>query len=413
MTGNTTVDFFLALALLLGAARLLGEAARLIGQPPVVGEILAGVLASPMVLTGAGSEALLSPSVKPLIGALANVGLAIFMFVIGYEIDVSFLRGRKRAALGVAAGSVLLPLAGGVALAVPLAGTYAPADHASFVLFVGVAMSVTAFPVLARILADHGISRLFVGVVSLTAAAIGDVVAWICLAGVVAYAGASGQWHVILLPVYLLLMFTVVRPALAAAVRAADRRGRPMSALFPLLVAVLMLSCAGTEWLGIHFIFGAFACGAGMPRGAGSTIRIQIIEQMEQTGGIMLPLYFVVAGTKVDLSVVGAGTIGTLAAVIAVAVATKAVGAYSGARLAGVPHETALPVAMLMNTRGLTEIVIVVTGLDMHLIDQDFYSIMVIMAIATTAMTGPLLRVIGVGERAPKPVAVPEPGRVH
>lgn len=243
MTGNPVADFFLALAVALSAAKGLGAAARRLGQPPVVGEILAGILLSPMVLTVAGSEAVLPATVRPLLGALANVGLALFMFLVGYELDASFLRGRRTAALSLAAGSVLLPLAGGMAVALPLAGRYAPQGRAPFVLFVGVAMSVTAFPVLARILADRGLNRQLLGGVTLAAAAIGDVVAWLCLAGVVALAGAAGQWKIALLPVYLFVLLTVVRPLVAAGLRAAGRRGSPPAVLVPLLVVGVMLSC--------------------------------------------------------------------------------------------------------------------------------------------------------------------------
>ncbi|MFF4748214.1 cation:proton antiporter [Streptomyces sp. NPDC001268] len=395
MTGNTVADFFLAVSLALGAARLFGALARRLGQPAVVGEICAGLLASPMVITAAGAEAVLPTEVKPLLGALANIGLATFMFIIGYEIDNGFLRDRRGATLGVAAGSVLVPLVAGFALALPLAATYAPGNHTAFVLFVGVAMSVTAFPVLARILADRGLSRHPVGSLTLAAAAVGDLLAWICLAGVVAYAGAAGQWRMALVPVYLVLMVTVVRPLLSTAVRRARDRDLPAERLIPLLVVGVTLSCAATEWLGIHFIFGAFAFGAVMPRNALGALRSTVIGQMEQIGHVLLPLYFVVAGTKVDLSAFTVAGVLTLLAVIGVAVLSKAGGAYAGARLAGLPHSAALPTAVLMNTRGLTEVVIVAVALEMGLIDQSFYSMMVVMAVVTTAMTGPLLRLFG------------------
>lgn len=395
MTGNTVADFFLAVSLALGAARLLGALARRFGQPAVVGEICAGLLASPMVITAAGAEAVLPTEVKPLLGALANLGLATFMFIIGYEIDGGILRDRRGATLGVVAGSVLVPLAAGIALAVPLAATHAPGNRTAFVLFVGVAMSVTAFPVLARILADRGLSRHPVGSLTLAAAAVGDLLAWICLAGVVAYAGASGQWRMALVPVYLLLMVAVVRPLLGTAVRRAKTRELPAERLIPLLVVGVTLSCAVTEWLGIHFVFGAFAFGAVMPRNALGALRSRVIGQMEQIGHVLLPLYFVVAGTKVDPSAFTPTGVLTLLAVIGVAVLSKGCGAYAGARLSGMPHSAAMPTAVLMNTRGLTEVVIVAVALEMGLIGQSFYSMMVVMAVVTTAMTGPLLSLFG------------------
>ncbi|WP_066933339.1 cation:proton antiporter [Streptomyces sp. NBRC 110611] len=396
MTGNIVADFFLALSLTLGAARIFGALARRVAQPAVVGEICAGLLVSPMVLTRAGADAVLSAEVTPLLGALANVGLATFMFLIGYEIDGAFLRHRRKATLGVATGAVAVPLAAGVAVAIPLAQAYAPGNRTAFVLFVGVAMSVTAFPVLARILADRGLSRHPVGSLTLAAAAVGDLVAWICLAAVAAYAGAAGQWQLALLPVYLVVLVAGVRPLLATLLERARRRGVAAERLVPALVVGLALSCAVTEWLGVHFIFGAFAFGAVMPRNALDGVRSTIMRHMEQVGQVLLPLYFVLAGTKVDLSAFGVTALLTLVAVIGVAVLSKAGGAYGGARLAGLPHAAALPAAVLMNTRGLTEIVIVAVALDMGLINQDFYSMMVVMAVVTTAMTGPLLKLFGV-----------------
>ncbi|MFJ2111354.1 MULTISPECIES: cation:proton antiporter [unclassified Streptomyces] len=404
MTGNTVADFFLALSLALGAARIFGALARRVGQPAVVGEICAGLLASPMIITQAGADAVLPAELKPLLGALANVGLATFMFIIGYELDGTFLQNRRKATLGVVAGSVTVPLAAGAALAIPLADTYAPGNHTAFVLFVGVAMSVTAFPVLARILADRGLAGHPLGAPTLAAAAVGDLVAWICLAGVVAYAGATDQWRMALLPVYLLVMLVVVRPLLSGFVERARLRQLTAERLVPTLVVGLMLSCAATEWLGIHFIFGAFAFGAVMPRNALGETRTQIMRHMEQVGHVLLPLYFVVAGTKVDLSAFDITALLTLAAVIVVAVASKAGGAYAGARLAKVPHAAALPAAVLMNTRGLTEIAILAVALEMGLINQNFYSMMVVMAVVTTAMTGPLLKLVHVSpERVPFP----------
>ncbi|MEV6568685.1 cation:proton antiporter [Streptomyces kronopolitis] len=403
MTGNAVTDFFLALSLTLGAARIFGALALRVGQPAVVGEICAGLLASPMILTQAGSDAVLPPEVKPLLGALANVGLATFMFLIGYEIDVTFLRHRRKVTLGVATGAVVAPLVAGAAMAIPLAHKYAPGNRAGFILFVGVAMSVTAFPVLARILADRGLNRHPIGSLTLAAAAVGDLIAWICLAAVVAYAGVAGQWQMALLPVYLVVTVVVVRPLLATLVERARQRSVAAERVVAALVAGLMLSCAATEWLGIHFIFGAFAFGAVMPRDVLAWMRSQIMRHMEQVAHALLPLYFVVAGTKVDLSDFNVTALLTLAAVIVVAVLSKAGGAYGGARLAGLPHATALPAAVLMNTRGLTEIVIVGVALDMGLINQDFYSMMVVMAVVTTAMTGPLLKISGVLPQDPPP----------
>ncbi|HEY3609262.1 MAG TPA: cation:proton antiporter [Pseudonocardiaceae bacterium] len=391
---SQTAEFFLAFALVLAAAKVFGQLAHRIGQPAVVGEIVVGVLLSPVVLPGAASRVLIPQGIAPLLTALANVGLATFMFMIGHELEGSLLRGRTRSALGLAVGSVVPPFVGGILLAVPLAGAYAPRSHAAFVTFVGVAMSVTAFPVLARILATTGLNRTQLGGLTLAAAAIGDVVAWVGVAAIAVTSGVTGSWRIALLPVYLVLMVGVVRPVVGRVMRAAQARPDLAPGLIPTLGVGLMLSCAATEWLGLHFIFGGFVFGAVLPRSGLDRVRRTVIEGMEHAGSLLLPLYFVIAGTKVTISGFTGARVGVLVSVIAVAIGTKAIGAYWGARVTGVRHGEALVASVLMNTRGLTEIVVVGIALDLGIIDQNFYSMMVIMAVLTTAITGPLLRLV-------------------
>ncbi|MET9843922.1 cation:proton antiporter [Streptomyces ossamyceticus] len=405
MPGSTIAHFFLALAVVLGCARLLGSLARRLGQPPVVGEICAGLLVSPMLLSPGQVGAILPTEVIPPLSAVADIGLAAFMFIAGYELDTLLWRRRWKASLGLIAGSIVCPLALGAALAVPLAERHASGDRTAFVLFVALAMSVTALPVLARIIRDRGLSGNPVGSLALGAAAIGDLFAWVSLAGVVAYAGAASTVQVALLPVYLIVMLTVVRPLLGKVVREARKRGSAPAALVPALFVGLLLSCAATELAGVHFIFGAFAFGAVMPRQAlGDELSGPVTEAMGQLGRFLLPPYFVLAGMKVDLSDLGASAVLLLVLVLGAAMVSKTGGAYLGARLSGIDHAEALPTAVLMNTRGLTEIVIVAVALDAGIIDQGFYSVMVVMAIVTTAMTGPLLTLIETHRRFPAPV---------
>jgi Kef-type K+ transport system membrane component KefB len=411
MTGNPTVDFFLTVAVLLAAAKLFGLVALRLGQPAVLGEIVAGVAAGPLVLPASVRHHLLSPSVTPLVNALAMIGLALFMFVVGYELDAAILRGRKRTALTVAAGSVLVPVLGGTLTGLALVGSYATGSHVGFVLFIGVATSVTAFPVLARVLTERGLDRVPLGGVALAAAAVGDVAAWLGLAAVAALCGHADQWHVYFLPVYVILLVAVVRPLLRWLLAGASERGVVPRTLLTVLAAGLPLSCAATEWMGVHYIFGAFAFGAAMPRAGLERARASVIEGVSQVGGqLLLPLYFVVAGSKVDLSGIGGRGIAVLLLLIVVAVATKTVGAYGGARLARLGHGTAAPIAILMNMRGLTEIVMLSAGLDLGLIDGRVYSMMVLMAIVTTAMAGPVLNKLHVGN-TPSLAAVPAQAR--
>ncbi|MEU9856976.1 cation:proton antiporter [Streptomyces sp. NPDC047974] len=408
MTGQTTVHLFFSLAALLAVAKLFGALARAVRQPPVVGEIVAGVLCGPLVLPESVRAVLIPKDVAPLLSALAAVGLALFMFVVGYELEHTLLRGRRRAALGVAVGSVLVPLVVGVLVALPLAARYAPGSHTGFVLFLGIAMSVTAFPVLARILADRGLTNGPLGGLALAAAAVGDLVAWVGLAGVAALTADGEQWRIALLPVYVLLLLCAVRPLLKRVLTHWAERPSAPAALFPLLVSGLLLSCAATEWMGVHYIFGAFAFGAVMPRAGLEKLRDRLIHTADQAGTLLLPLYFVVAGAKVSLDGFGASTLVTLLTLLTVAVAAKAAGVYAGARLSGLDHQSALPLSILMNVRGLTEIVILSVGLELGLIDGTVYSMMVVMAVVTTAMAGPLLAAAPPPpEEAPLPAPAP------
>ncbi|MEU6774742.1 cation:proton antiporter [Streptomyces sp. NPDC046759] len=384
MTGNAQADLFLVLALVIAVAKLLGGVLSRLGQPPVVGEIVAGILASPMVLSPAVSGRVLPADARPALTGLADVGLATFMFLVGLETKDALPHGGRGLSCGIAAGGLLLPLVGRMALALPLASAHAPGSRPAFVLFVGVAMCVTAVPVLARILADHHLGREPTGTVVLVAAAVTDVAAWVCLAAVIAYAHATVPVRLALLPLYALVMAGAVRPLLAALMRRAARRGAGGADTAFLVLAVGLLgSAAATEWLGIHFIFGAFAFGATVPRSVPSLVRAGIATRMRQTGGLLFPLYFFMAGGKVyffmaggkvDIAGFSGRTVLTFGLLITVATATKTLGAYAGAQLSGAEPRQSLIAAVLMNTRGLTEIVILSTGLELHLIDQTLYS---------------------------------------
>ncbi|MDJ0346012.1 cation:proton antiporter [Streptomyces sp. H10-C2] len=408
MTGNQAAEFFLALVVILILARLLGWAARSIGQPPVLGEILTGILIGPTLFHGVIAQNLLPTEIRPYLSPLASLGLALFMFAIGSELEHSVMRAQGRIAGSVALSSVLLPFALGTALAVYLAGNHQSVHRAGFVIFLGAAMSVTAFPVLARILADRGLLRTRIGGVALACAAVDDLLAWSLLAVAVAATGA-GQWHMLLAPVYLAAMWLLVRPALRRLLVMTDQ---PRAAWVPavpvpaVVVTGLLLSCWAAEWLGLHFIFGAFLFGAVMPRGL-SPQAAAVPDGLRQFGSfLLLPVFFVTAGLKVDLSHLDSRDWGELALILLTAIGGKAAGAYGAARLQGWRNRQALVLATLMNTRGLTELVILTVGLQMGVIDAGLFSLMVVMALVTTFMAGPLLSLLL--PPVPKPT-VPKP----
>jgi Kef-type K+ transport system membrane component KefB len=380
-------------AIVIILARLLGIAARRLGQPPVLGEILAGILLGPTFFHGHLTKTLFpAPLISPLT-ALADIGLVLFMFVVGYEVDLRLIRGRERVAAGVSAGSLVLPLVLGTLLGIWLAHRHHVAHVATFALFIGTAMAATAFPVLARILTDRGLHRTRIGGIALASAAIADVLAWTLLAVVVALAGNGAPWKVLLAIPYAAAMFLVVRPSLRQLTRAYRRAGRLTPNILATVLGLLLLSCYATNWMGLHFIFGAFGFGIVMPREAALALREEILERLEQVSVlVLLPLYFVVSGLSINLSTIGNAGLEELAAILVVAIAGKLVGAYVGAVLNGVRGRNAGAIATLMNTRGLTELVILGVGLQLHILTKPLYTLMVIMALVTTAMSGPLLR---------------------
>ncbi|WP_327327179.1 cation:proton antiporter [Streptomyces sp. NBC_01210] len=395
MTPHQVQSLFIGLAAILVLSRVLGAAARRLGQPPVVGEILAGILVGPSLFGGAVAEFLFPTDIRPLLAALANLGLVLFMFVIGYELDLALMRGKEKVAASVSLCSVLLPFSLGVLLALHLSSSHHTGNRTGFVLFLGAAMSVTAFPVLARILADSGLARTRIGGIALASAAFDDIVAWSLLAVVVTVSGGGGQWAMLLAPVYLAVMLFAVKPGLRWLFDERRGSGRITADRLIVVLGGLMLSCWATEWLGVHFVFGAFLFGVVMPRSTSELVRIQVVDRFEHLSRLLLlPAFFVVAGLKVDLSRTGLKGLGELGLILLVAISGKFIGAFVGARANGVPALQSGVLATLMNTRGLTEIVILTIGLQLGVLDAGLYALMVVMALVTTAMAGPLLHLL-------------------
>ena len=405
MSSQQVSSLLLALALISLLAYAAGSLARRLGQPPVIGEVLLGVLLGPTLFNGAISNILLPNDIRPFLTALANIGVALFMFGIGAEVDARLLHGRRVIAGAVASGSIALPFALGAALALFLINDHPTGNRTGFILFMGAAMSVTAFPVLARILTDRGMNRTWLGTVALACAAIDDVLAWTLLAVVVAIigVGTGSQWHLLLFIPYLIIMVAVVRPVLRRLLE--DRRvlASTRSAALVTTLVGLMVSAAFTEWIGLHFIFGAFLFGAIMPRDAVRTLRAgitpavtaSVTAKISQLNGVLLlPIFFIIAGLKVDLSGMNGRDVVELLLILVVAVGGKFLGAFIAAGLTGMRNRPASALAILMNTRGLTELVILSVGLQLGVLDGRLYSDMVVMALVTTAMAGPLLQLI-------------------
>jgi len=397
MKDHQVAIVLLDLSVIIMLARTLGWAARRLGQPAVIGELLAGVLLGPTLFHGAVANTIFPADVRPFLTALASLGVVVFMFLVGYELDQAAVRGRGGATVTVSLASTLLPFVLGTGLAVFLTTFLDPYRSApstlSFVLFMGSAMSVTAFPVLARILADRNMQSTFVGNLALGSAAIGDVLAWLMLAAVISLSHNDvSQWRVLLVIPFVLFCLWVVRPQLRRLVAAREASGRLGPGMLAIVVAGLLV-CAGlTQWMGLHYIFGAFLFGAIMPRLNADKLRHEVVVRIGDVNAVLLlPVFFVVAGFRVDLSSVGTEGLGVLALILLTAIGGKLVGVYLAARANRIPKRQSAVLATLMNTRGLTELIILDVGAKLGLLDGSLYTLMVVMAVVTTMMTGPLL----------------------
>ncbi|MGW3462285.1 cation:proton antiporter domain-containing protein [Streptomyces olivaceoviridis] len=394
MTTNQLFALFSDLALMLVLAHLLGMVARRLSQPAVIGEVLAGIALGPTLLGHTVSDFLFPTGIRPMLTALADVGMAVFMFIVGLELDRGLLRGTGRLAVTVSVSSIVLPFGLGALLALLLVDDNAPDHRLGFVLFMGTAMAVTAFPVLARILTDRKMQHTPVGGLALACAAIGDVLAWCMLAAVVALVGGAGadQWYLLLLVPYAGVMLWVVRPLLRGLVAAAGGTARLSPVALTVVLAGLLMSGAVTEKIGLHFIFGAFFFGVVMPKEYPEQLRADITERIgHMSSRLLLPVFFISVGLKVDLSNLGRSGWLDFSLILLVAVSGKFLGAFLSARDHGVTARQSAVLATLMNTRGLTELIILTAGLQLGVLNDRLYSLMVAMAVVTTAMAGPLL----------------------
>lgn len=411
-TPDTVIGYvFLDIAIVVVAARLTGALFKRIRQPAVIGEILAGILLGKSLLhhlhwNGKALDETIFPLfARGALGSLANLGLIIFMFIVGLELNTRLIRGNERRAGVISLSSVALPFAFGLLIAQLLythhhtAADGEPVKRVAFALFIGAAMSVTAFPVLARILTERKMHRTPLGVLALACAAVDDIVAWSLLAAVTAVAENKPPRGTIVLVVqaivYLVVMFAVVRPALRRLSAAYRRAGRLTPDLLAVVLVGVLLSSYFTNLIGIHFIFGAFVFGVTMPREDTAELFEEILQKLEQVSVLLLlPLFFVVTGFNADVTQIGRRGPVELVLILLAACAGKFLGATAGARLQRLPWRTASAVGILMNTRGLTELVILKIGLDKGVLDNQLFSMLVVMAVVTTVMTEPLLRLV-------------------
>jgi len=411
----------LQLVVILGAARLCGLVLRALGQPAVVGEMAAGFVLGPVVFGAFAPELhayVFDRDSLPALAGLSEVGLVLFMLIIGAELRMpSGVGAQLKAAGAVGVLSVLAPLGLGLAIAPLLYPTLAPegVGYWSFALFFGAAMSITAFPVLARILKDRGITQTPVGQLALASAAVIDVFAWIMLAAVVIMVGAHSDWHRLLAMLggsaaLVAFVFGVLKPVFARLIARYADDGRPEGVLLASLLIGTLACAYVTDLLGLHAVFGAFLFGACLPRD--DRLLTALIERIEHVAVLVLmPIFFALAGLNTT-SEAFQGTDGmALGLILVVAIAGKLAGGAAGARLAGRGWRESLSIGALMNARGLMELIVMKVGLDAGVIGRPMFTMLLVMAIVTTLMTAPLLGWFGGAARAGAPVDSGHPVR--
>jgi Kef-type K+ transport system membrane component KefB/nucleotide-binding universal stress UspA family protein len=398
------LTLLLQIAVVLVAARAMGELFRRLHQPRVVGEMVAGIMLGPSLLGWLAPDvaiALFPVESLGYLNTLSQLGLVLFMFLVGLEFDPKLLRGRGHTAVVTSHVSIVAPFMLGAILAMYLYPRLAEGHvtFTGFALFMGAAMSITAFPVLARILNERNLMQTEVGALTIACAAIDDVTAWSILAVVIAVVRADAVARPLPVTligsvVFVLLMLVVVRRALGWLASFYHSRGRFTQDMLAITLLLLLASAWTTEWLGIHALFGAFAMGAIMPKDPGFTH--DITSKLEDiTVVFLLPLFFAFTGLRTSIGLVTEPEMLFYAGLILlVAVAGKFGGSTLAARATGMPWRESAALGVLMNTRGLMELVILTIGLDLGVISPTLFAMMVVMALITTFMTTPLLELV-------------------
>jgi Kef-type K+ transport system membrane component KefB len=393
----------LQLVIILGTARVLGLLLRYFGQPPVIGEMVAGIVLGPIVFGAVLPDLHAHVFERGSLGALSGLsqlGLVLFMFIVGAELRLpSGARKQLITASWIGVLSVLAPMLLGLGVAVVTYRQLAPAGVAfwPFALFMASAMSITAFPVMARILKERQMTHTIIGRLSLTGAAIADVLAWVMLALVVVLSSSGQDWAqfgrtIGGLVALCVILFAVVKPLVARLIGRYASDGRPEGAVLAALLIGTLACAYVTDALQVHAVFGAFLFGACLPRD--DRLLAALIERIEYVAILVLmPIFFALAGLNTTADAFGGAGLGALLLILAAAIFGKVVGGAVGARIGGEPWRVSLAIGSLMNARGLMELIVIKVGLDIGVIGTDLFTMLMVMAIVTTIMTGPLLAI--------------------
>src|ERR1700719_3971666 len=401
-TQGDPAHVLLALVVVIATARAMGCIFRSASQPPVVGEIIAGIVLGPSLLgrLAPGAEGYLFPStVGPFLNIIAQVGVILYMFLVGLELDPALLRKRGHSTVAISHASIITPFLLGATIALMLYPRLSTSDvpFTCFSLFLGVSMSVTAFPVLARILTDRKIHKTRMGAIALTCAAVDDVTAWCMLAFVVSVAQSESTGALKTLGMalaYIALMLLVVRPAMVRLSLVYGNRGRLTQGVLAMIFVALLLSASATELIGIHAVFGAFALGAMIPHDSG--MARELTDRLEDIVIVLLlPAFFAYTGLRTQIGL-GSGWEQWMMCAMIVIVASigKFGGSLIAARITGLDWRDSAALGVLMNTRGLMELIVLNIGLEMNVISPTLFAMLVIMALITTFATTPILHLI-------------------
>ncbi len=395
--------FVQQLLLILVAAQVFGYLAKFIGQPKVVGEMIAGVVLGPSLFGLFFPElqqSIFIPETMPILYLGAQVGVGLYMFLVGLEFNTSFFREQGKSALSVSLAGMLVPFLAAMVLClwlVDIPGLFAEnISYGNATLFMGAAIAITAFPMLARIIYERGLSGTMLGTLALAAGAIDDAAAWCVLAVVLASFGGGAMLAVKAIVgggLYAFLMLRYGTGWLKPLADKVEQAGR-MTGMHLLLVLVLWAMVAyAMEWVGLHAVFGSFLLGVAMPRGLLSE---QIAAKLQKiVVFLLLPMFFTYSGLKTQLNVLASFEMFSIAMIIlAASIFAKGVACWGAARLAGADNRTAMAVGALMNSRGLMELIIINIALKFGVIQQGLFSIMVLMAIVTTLMATPLFQLV-------------------
>jgi len=407
-TPSVLLHILLALVIIVVAARVLGSIFHLLHQPQVMGEVIAGLLLGPSFfgwLAPQASSQLLPQAIAPLLAVIAQVGIILFMFLVGLELDTGLLRQRTRASIAISHASIVVPFLLGAGLALWLYPRFAGdgISFTAFALFIGVAMSVTAFPVLARILIDTKKQTSSMGVLALACAAVDDVTAWCLLALVVGVARAQPGRVLITVGAaiaFILFVLVIARRGAVWLVRRQTSQGRTTQQMFAIVCVSLLVSALVTERIGIHALFGAFLLGAVVPHD--SQLARDIREKCQDLVVVLfLPVFFAFTGMRTQVGLLKEpGDWLVCVVIILIASLGKFGGSFFAARITGSHSREAASLGILMNTRGLMELIVLNVGLDLGVLSPTLFAMFVLMAVVTTLATTPILQALSAPRRS-------------